>query len=81
MKIKKIFRIEIKNHVREILFRIHNQFIDFMNFIEFCDKINQNYYYYQRDRSKYSNLYFVFYRTMSFSFVLYSFRFVKNFSK
>ena len=40
VKIKKIFRIEIKNHAREILFRIHNQFIDFINFIEFCNKID-----------------------------------------
>ena len=71
VKINKIFNIEIKNHVREILFRIYNLFIDFINFIKFCGKIDQNYYHYQRDRSKFSNFYSVFYKAMFF----FSFRF------
>ena len=51
-----------------------------MYFIDFCDKIDQNYYHYQRDRSKYSNFCFVSYKTMFF-FRFVSFRFVKNLKK
>ena len=81
VKIKKIFKIEIKSQVREILFRIHNQFINFTNFNELCQKTDQNYYHYQRHRSKYSSFYFVFYRAMFSFFASFSFRFVEKISK
>ena len=37
-----------------------------MNYIELCDKIDQNYHYYQRDRSRYSNFYSISYKAMFF---------------
>ena len=79
VKIKKIFKIKIKKYIREILFRIYNQFIDFLHFIEFCDKINQNYYYYQRNRSKYLN-FILFFIKQNF-FFRFRFDLSKKFQK
>ena len=75
---QKMFKIEIKNYVREILFRIYNQFIDLLNFIQLCDKIDQNYYYYQRDRSKYSNFHSVFIKQCFFLSFRFGFDLLKT---
>lgn len=58
VEIKEVFKIGIKDHVRgKLCLGFHNQPTDLMNFIELCDKIDENHYHYQRGRSGFQNPY------------------------